>query len=71
MRKFHYILTALILAAGLTVATSVSYATPVMAKKENGAKCTVCHTKGKELNKVGECYKTTKSLKECQEKEKT
>jgi hypothetical protein len=30
----------------------------------------VCHTKGKELNKVGECYKSTKSLKECQEKAK-
>lgn len=71
MRKFNYILTAFALAAGLTVATSVSYAKPEFTKKENGAKCTVCHTKGKELNKVGQCYKTTKSLKDCQEKEKT
>jgi hypothetical protein len=70
MRKFNYVLTAFALAAGLTVAASVSYATPAFSKKENGAKCTVCHTKGKELNKVGECYKASKSLKECQEKEK-
>jgi len=67
MRKFHYLLSAVAVATGFAVFTSVSYAKPELSKKEN-AKCVVCHTKGKELNKVGECYKTTKSLKECQEK---
>ena len=70
MRKWNYVLTALVLAAGFTVFTSVGYSKPEYTKTEK-AKCVVCHTKGKELNKVGECYKTTKSLKECQEKEKT
>lgn len=70
MRKFHYLLTAVVLAAGFTVSSSVLSATPATSKKEAGAKCVVCHTKGKELNKVGECYKSTKSLKECQEKAK-
>jgi len=67
MRKFHYVLSALALATGVAVFTSVAYAKPEFTKTEK-VKCVVCHTKGKELNKVGECYKTTKSLKECQEK---
>jgi len=67
MRKFHYLLTAVALATGSAVFTSVSYAKPELTKTEK-VKCVVCHTKGKELNKVGECYKTRKSLKECQEK---
>jgi hypothetical protein len=66
MKKFRFALPAVILCAGLTV-SSVSFAKPEYTKKENGAKCAVCHTKGKELNKVGECYKTNKSLKACQE----
>lgn len=69
MRRLSCVLTAFVLGAGLVVFASVSYGTPEMTKKE-GAKCAVCHTKGKELNKVGECYKESKSLKECQEKEK-
>jgi len=69
MRRFHYLLGVLALVVGLTVATSVSYAKPEYTKTEK-AKCTVCHTKGKELNKVGECYKTSKVLKDCQEQEK-
>ncbi|MBM3747546.1 MAG: hypothetical protein FJW34_17310 [Acidobacteria bacterium] len=69
MRKFNYLLGAAVLAAGFTVATSVSYAKPEYTKTEK-AKCVVCHTKGKELNKVGECWKESKNLKECEEKEK-
>jgi mono/diheme cytochrome c family protein len=69
MRKVSYVLSGFLLAAALTVFTSVSEATVAIAKKEGGAKCVVCHTKGKELNKVGECYKASKSLKDCQEKE--
>ena len=67
MRKFNCVLTALTVAAGLAVFTSVSYGKPEYTKTEK-AKCVVCHTKGKELNKVGECYKASKNLKECQEK---
>jgi len=69
MRKLNYVLSAVMLAAGLAVFASVSYSKPADAMKE-GVKCVVCHTKGKELNKVGECYKASKSLKDCQEKEK-
>jgi hypothetical protein len=69
MREFNYLAGAFVLAAGLTVATSVSYAKPEYTKTEK-AKCVVCHTKGKELNKVGECWQKSKNLKECEEKEK-
>lgn len=69
MRRLYYVMTALVLAAGLGMVASVSYGKPADSKKE-GVKCVVCHTKGKELNKVGECYKASKSLKDCQEKEK-
>ncbi len=69
MRKLKFILPAMVLVSGFMV-SSVSYAKPEYTKKEKGAKCTVCHTKGKELNKVGECYKTTKSLKECEPEKK-
>lgn len=68
MKLFRFTAPALILCAGLTV-SSVSFAKPEYTKKENGAKCAVCHSKGKELNKVGECYKTNKSLKACQEQQ--
>jgi hypothetical protein len=67
MRKFNCFLTATAVAASLAVFTSVSYGKPEFTKTEK-VKCVACHTKGKELNKVGECYKTSKNLKECQEK---
>jgi len=69
MRKLNYAFSLVVLAAGFAVFTSVSYAKPELTKTEK-VKCVVCHTKGKELNKVGECYKASKSLKDCQEKEK-
>ena len=60
-----------VLASGL-IATSVrSSATPAYAKKENGAKCTVCHTAmgKKDLNDTGKCYKEhDHSLAACQTK---
>lgn len=69
MRRVHYLLTGVALAVGFAVFTSVAYAKPELSKTEK-VKCVVCHTKGKELNKVGECYKTTKSLKECEPEKK-
>ena len=69
MRKFNRVLTAMAVAAGLAVFASVSYGKPEYTKTEK-VKCVACHTKGKELNKVGECWKASKNLKECQEKEK-
>ncbi len=67
MRQFSCALTAVTVAAGLAVFTSISYGKPELSKTEK-VKCVACHTKGKELNKVGECYKASKNLKECQEK---
>lgn len=66
MQHLRFVFPVAVLCAGLTV-SSVSFAKPEYTKKENGAKCAVCHSKAKELNKVGECYKTNKSLKACQE----
>ncbi len=65
MTRLRLILPAVILAGGLIVPTTVSFGKAEYTKKE-GVKCNVCHTKGKELNKVGECYKTKKDLKACQ-----
>jgi hypothetical protein len=65
MTKLRVILPAIIVAGGLIVPATVSFGKPEYSKT-TGAKCTVCHTQGKNLNKVGECYKTKKDLKVCQ-----
>ncbi len=65
MRKLKLVLPGLVLAGGLIVPATVSYGTPAYGKT-TGAKCAVCHTTGKNLNKVGECYKVKKDLKVCQ-----
>lgn len=65
MSKLRLVLPALVIAGGLVVPATVSYAKPEYSKT-TGAKCAVCHTKGKELNAVGQCYKTKKDLKVCQ-----
>ncbi|HEY1203853.1 MAG: hypothetical protein ABSH46_17775 [Bryobacteraceae bacterium] len=65
MSKWKLVLPALVLVGGLVVPTTVSFGKPEYSKT-TGAKCTVCHSKGKELNAVGECYKTKKDLKACQ-----
>jgi hypothetical protein len=64
MSKLKLVLPALVLAVGLIVPT-LSFAKPEYSKT-TGAKCSVCHSKGKDLNQVGECYKTKKDLKACQ-----
>jgi len=65
MSKLKFVLPALVFVGGLIIPATVSFATPAIGKT-TGAKCTVCHSKGKELNAVGECYKTKKDLKVCQ-----
>ena len=67
MRKLKMVLPAAILLAGLVVPATMSFGTPAYAKA-TGAKCAVCHSKGKELNAVGQCYKEKKDLKVCQAK---
>jgi hypothetical protein len=65
MSKLKLVLPVLVFVGGLVIPTTLSFAKPEYTKA-TGAKCAVCHSKGKELNKVGECYKTKKDLKVCQ-----
>ena len=68
MVRVKFIVPAIILVGGLIVPATVSFGTPAYGKKENKS-CTYCHTKGKELNKVGECYKAKNhSLEGCEAK---
>jgi hypothetical protein len=65
MSKLKVVLPVLVFVGGLIIPATLSFAKPEYTKT-TGAKCTVCHSKGKELNAVGECYKTKKDLKVCQ-----
>lgn len=58
MRLAKIIIPAAILAGGLVVCSTQSYAKPEYTKKEKKA-CTVCHTKSgsKDLNDAGKYYK--------------
>jgi hypothetical protein len=68
MVRFKFIAPALILAGGLAVFSTASYGKAEYTKKEKKA-CSYCHTTGKELNKVGECYKSKNhSLEGCEAK---
>jgi hypothetical protein len=70
MKVFKFIMPALILAGGLTITASVSFATKEYTAKEKKG-CAFCHTKAgaKELNAVGECYKKgNHSLAGCEAK---
>jgi len=68
MNRLKFILPALIVAGGLLVPATVSFGKQEYTKKEKKA-CTYCHTKGKDLNKVGECYKAKNhSLVGCEAK---
>lgn len=68
----RYLLPVTLLTAGLYISQMNSFATPAYAKKEGGAKCTVCHTAmgKKDLNDAGKCYKSNdhKDLKACTSK---
>lgn len=67
MSKLKFVLPVLVFVGGLVIPATLSFAKPEYTKA-TGAKCTVCHSKGKELNAVGECYKTKKDLKACEAK---
>lgn len=68
MIRLKLILPAMILVGGLVVPSTVSFGKAEYTKKEKKA-CSYCHTKGKELNKVGECYKEKDhSLEGCEAK---
>ncbi len=66
MRRFRFVIPAMVLIAGLTVPATLSYGTQEYTKKEKKG-CTYCHTKAgsKDLNKVGECYGKKKTLEGC------
>ena len=68
-RKLKFILPAIILVGGFVVPSTVSFGKPEYTKKEKKA-CSFCHTQGKDLNKIGECYKskTPHSLEGCEAK---
>ena len=59
MKLLKFGLPIAVFAAGLALTSLPSFGTPAYAKKEGGAKCTVCHvTMGKkDLNDTGKCYK--------------
>lgn len=65
MIRLKLVLPAIIVVVGLIVPATVSFGKPEYTKT-TGAKCTVCHSQGKNLNKVGQCYKEKKDLKVCQ-----
>lgn len=58
MKVFRFAAPALVLATGLAVSTTTSFAKPEYAKKE-GKTCTICHVKmgSKDLNDAGKYYK--------------
>ena len=71
MKLIRIFLPIAVVTFGFVVTTSNVTATPEMTKKEKTA-CKTCHVnakvtkESKDLNKVGECYKSSKDLKKCQ-----
>jgi hypothetical protein len=66
MRIWKLVVPAFVLTVGLVFSGTASFGKPEYSKKEKKP-CLACHTAmgKKELNKVGECYKTAKSLANC------
>lgn len=71
MSRLRFVLPALVLMGGLIVPSTVSFGKPEYTKKEKKA-CSFCHStktpSAKDLGKVGECYKTAKTLQGCEAK---
>ncbi len=70
MKTLKFAVPALVIALGLTISMSTSFAKPEYAKKEKKA-CTFCHVKpgSKELTDAGKYYKDhNHSLEGYQEK---
>jgi hypothetical protein len=71
MRLLKLLIPAGILISSLILTTSLSVAKPEYTKKEKKG-CTTCHVAQgkKDLNDVGKCYETKKSLDTCDTKKK-
>ena len=71
MRILQILIPAGILISSLALTTVVSVAKPEYTKKEKKG-CTTCHVASgkKDLNDVGKCYETKKSLETCDTKKK-
>jgi len=71
MRILQILIPAGILISSLALTTAVSVAKPEYTKKEKKG-CTTCHVASgkKDLNDVGKCYETKKSLDTCDTKKK-
>lgn len=69
MRKLKLGVPTAIVFGALVLNLVPAHAKPEYTKTEKKP-CVTCHVtaKSKDLNKVGECYKTKKSLKECEVK---
>jgi hypothetical protein len=63
MKAFRFVFGVALMTAAFMAASSVSFATPEITKKEKKP-CTTCHVtaKSKELNNVGKYYKEKKTL---------
>ncbi len=68
-RYLKIAIPAVVAGFGLLISANVSYAKPEYTKKEKKG-CVYCHVSAssKELNDVGKCYKTSKSLDGCAKK---
>ncbi len=67
MKSLKLVLPAVIVAGGLILPSTVSFAKKEYTAKEKKA-CVYCHTKAgsKDLNKVGECYAKNHTLQGCE-----
>ena len=66
MRMPKWLFPAAMAVCGLVINVSHSYGKAEYTKKEKKP-CTACHTsaKSKDLNAVGKCYETKKSMADC------
>ena len=71
VRILKIFLPAGVLVSSLVLTTALSLAKPEYTKKEKKG-CTTCHVAQgkKDLNDVGKCYETKKSLETCDTKKK-
>lgn len=71
MIRSKVVIPTLILMAGFTIGSTLSYGKAEYTKKEKKA-CVACHVtaKSKELNETGKCYEKDKSLANCKAEKK-
>jgi hypothetical protein len=63
MKTIRFIIPALVVATGILLSSSLSFAKPEYTKKEKKP-CTTCHVtaKSKDLNEAGKYYAKNKTL---------